>query len=131
MIYIDTSAFLKLITEEEAEAAALRGYLDDLGTPQFVSSTLLTVEARRGTIRASPGRLPRVDVMLADVAKIAISDAVMESASRLKGRMLRSLDAIHLATVLLIRDDVDVLLTYDQRLLDTAEAHQIPTAAPA
>ncbi|MCY7341150.1 MAG: hypothetical protein LH603_04670 [Pseudonocardia sp.] len=44
---------------------------------------------------------------------------------------MRSLDAIHLATALLIRDDVDVLLTYDERLASAAEAHHLPTAAPS
>jgi hypothetical protein len=44
--------------------------------------------------------------------------------------MLRSLDAIHLATALLIRDDVETVLTYDARLRDAAEAHGLPTAAP-
>ena len=30
--------------------------------------------------------------------------------------MLRTLDAIHLATALLIREDIETLLTYDDRL---------------
>ena len=40
------------------------------------------------------------------------------------------LDAIHLATALLIRDDVDAVLTDDARLRQAAEAHGLPTAAP-
>jgi predicted nucleic acid-binding protein len=42
----------------------------------------------------------------------------------------RSLDAIHLATAMLIRDDVDVLLTYDHRLATAAQAEGVPTATP-
>ena len=57
--------------------------------------------------------------------------AVVESASRLPDPMLRTLDAIHLATALLIRDDLDVLVSYDQRMLAAAAAHGLPTAAPA
>ena len=45
--------------------------------------------------------------------------------------MLRSLDAIHLATALLIRHEVDVLMSYDQRMLVAAAAHGLPTASPA
>jgi predicted nucleic acid-binding protein len=44
---------------------------------------------------------------------------------------LRTLDAIHLATALLVREELSVLLSYDERLLDAAAAHGIPTAAPA
>lgn len=129
MIYLDTSALLKLV-HAEAESAALVQYLGGIDGPRFVSSVLLTIEARRAALRASPSQLPRVDVMLATVTQVEISAAVVESASRLPGPGLRSLDAVHLATALLIRDDVDVLLAYDQRLLDAARAHDLPTAAP-
>lgn len=72
-----------------------------------------------------------MDVLLTTIGRVEISDPVIESAGRLPDPLLRSLDAIHLATALLIRDDVDVLVSYDQRLLDAAQAHGIPTAAPA
>jgi predicted nucleic acid-binding protein len=45
--------------------------------------------------------------------------------------MLRSLDAINLATAMLVRDEIDALVTYDQRLADVAEAEGIPIVAPA
>ena len=131
MIYIDTSALLKLIHDEEAEAAALHEYLATAGNIALVSSGLITVEARRGVMRANPNRLPRVDVMLTDVVTIPMSDTVLERASRLPDPLLRSLDAIHLATALLIRDDVTTLLTYDERLARAAHAHGIEVAAPA
>ncbi|MDT7649104.1 MAG: hypothetical protein QOI36_510 [Pseudonocardiales bacterium] len=41
-----------------------------------------------------------------------------------------ALDATHLATALLVREELDVLLSYDQRLLDAAQEYGIPTAAP-
>ncbi|HWN34422.1 MAG TPA: type II toxin-antitoxin system VapC family toxin [Pseudonocardia sp.] len=130
MIYLDTSAFLKLV-KDEAESRPLNEYLRNLAAPRFASSTLLAVEARRGTLRSAPKRLPRVDLMLDSVTQLEISDAVIETASRLPDPMLRSLDAIHLATALLIRDDLDVLVSYDDRLLVAASAHGLPTAAPA
>jgi predicted nucleic acid-binding protein len=69
--------------------------------------------------------------MLDSVTQLEISDAIIETASRLPDPMLRSLDAIHLATALLIRDDLDVLVSYDDRLLAAASAHGLPTAKPA
>jgi len=128
LIYVDTSALLKLIKFEQgsAEVAALFEEHQDL-----TSSTLLAVEARRGIMRNKPAALPRVDLLLARLDLVEISDAVIETASRLPDRMLRTLDTIHLATGLLIRGDLDVLLSYDDRLLAAAASHGLPTAAPA
>jgi predicted nucleic acid-binding protein len=131
LIYVDTSALLKLIKTDEAEGPALRAYLAAADEPRLVSSALLAVEARRGVLRGRPDGLPAIDLLLAEVAQVDISDAVVESASRLPDPLLRSLDAIHLATALLIRDDVETVLTYDARLREAADAHGLPTAAPA
>jgi uncharacterized protein len=130
LIYVDTSALLKLVKDDEIEGPALRAYLAGEAEPKLVSSALLAVEARRGMLRVRPDGLPKVDLLLADVAQISISDAVIESASRLPDPLLRSLDAIHLATALMIRDDVDTVLAYDARLRNAAEAHGFRTAAP-
>ncbi|WP_219415017.1 type II toxin-antitoxin system VapC family toxin [Pseudonocardia nigra] len=127
MIYLDTSAFLKTVWQEPESAALSRA----IGDKPTVSSALLAVEARRSTLRVAADQLPRTDLMLADVNQIELTPALLESASRLPDPMLRSLDAIHLATALLIREEVDVLLSYDQRLLDAAAEHGLPTAAPA
>jgi uncharacterized protein len=130
LIYVDTSALLKLV-RDEAESRALRGYLAADGTPGLVSSALIAIEARHETMRSNPARLPRIDMLLATVTQVEISAAVVESAGRLPDPMLRSLDGIHLATALLVREELSVLLSYDERLLDAAAAHGIPTAAPA
>jgi uncharacterized protein len=130
LIYLDTSALLKLVKDDEAEGPALRYHLAGAAEPQLVSSTLLAVEARRGMLRTRPDGLSKVDLLLAEVSQVGITDAVIESASRLPDPLLRSLDAIHLATALLIREDVEVMLTYDVRLRAAAEAHGLPTAAP-
>lgn len=130
MIYLDTSAFLKTVLDE-AESTSLRRYLDDCQPDTLVSSKLLAIESRRGVMRNRPARMPAVDVGLAVVTLLDLSDAVVESASRLPDPMLRSLDAIHLATALLIREDIDVMLTYDERLAAAAAAHGLRTASPA
>ena len=128
MIYVDTSALMKLVWPEQGTEAA-DAFIGD--REDLVSSTLLTVEARRAAARVEPAALPRVDLLLGRVELIHMSDAVIETASRLPDPMLHSLNAIHLATALLIRDDLDVLLSYDDRLLAAASAHGLPTATPA
>ena len=131
MIYLDTSAFLKTMFDEP-QSPAIRRYLDEeVGDPRFISSTLLAVEARRGALRANPRRLPRVDLALLRVAQIDMDGPVVETASRLPNPMLRSLDAIHLATALLIRHDIEVLMSYDQHLLAAAAEHGVPTVSPS
>jgi hypothetical protein len=127
LIYVDTSAFIKLIKPEEGSTATA-AYIGD--REDLVSSKVLAVEARRGVLRAAPGRLPVVDLLLARLELIDVSDAVIESASRLPDPTLRSLDAIHLATALLIREDVEVLLSDDDRLIAAAASHGITTAHP-
>ncbi|OLT10729.1 hypothetical protein BJF78_05390 [Pseudonocardia sp. CNS-139] len=128
MIYFDTSALLKLVRKEPG-SDELVTYIGD--RTDFLSSKLLVVESRRGVLREDVGMLPRVDLFLSRIDTISISDAIIESASRLTDRHLRSLDAIHIATALVVREEIEVLLSYDKRLLAVAEAHGIPTAAPA
>lgn len=129
MIYLDTSAFLKTVVDEP-QSQALQTYLERVDGPAFVSSSLLAVEARRGVLRNRPARLPRVDMALSRVTLLDVSGQVIESAGRLPDPRLRSLDAIHLATALLIRDDLHVLLTYDDRLAAAARTHGLTTASP-
>ena len=129
MIYLDTSAFLKMVLSEP-QSTALIAYLAATSTPDLISSALLSVEARRSVLRNDPLQLPRTDLGLLQVEQVAVSGAVLEAASRLPDPMLRSLDAIHVATAVLIRDDVDVVVSYDHRMLAAAAAHGLPTASP-
>jgi predicted nucleic acid-binding protein len=129
LIYIDTSAFLKLVLDEP-QSPALRAHLAARGQTRFVSSALLKVEARRGLLRGDSARMPRADLLLGDVTSLDMSAAVLEKASRLPDSMLRSLDAIHLATALLVRDDLDAVLTYDDRLATAAASHGLTVESP-
>jgi uncharacterized protein len=130
LIYLDTSAFLKTVLGER-QSAALNAHLSAIEDAGLISSALLSVEARRSVLRIDPAQLPRTDLGLLRVEQVDVSGAVLESAGRLLDPLLRTLDAIHLATALLIREDVDVLISYDQRMLAAASAHSIPTASPA
>jgi uncharacterized protein len=127
VLYMDTSAFLKTVWDE-AESVALSGFI---GNRVTVSSKLLAVEARRSTLLVAETMLPRTDLVLADVRLIAVTDTVLESAGRLPDPVLRTLDAIHLATALLIREDVEALVTYDTRLVAAARAKGLTVATPS
>lgn len=129
MIYLDTSAFVKLVWAEP-ESDALSRFLARQPAMPLVSSALLTLETRRAVQREDPSALARADLLLTRVGRIGMTASLVESASRLPDRSLRSLDAIHLATALLLREDLDVIVTYDKRLAAVAEAHNLPVDSP-
>ena len=126
VIYLDTSAFVKTVWNE-AESAALAAKIGDAET---VSSALLSVEARRSTLRVGAQFLPRTDLLLDEMTLVELTPSLLESAGRLPDPMLRSLDAVHVATALLLRDELDVVISYDKRMLAAAVAHGLPIAVP-
>lgn len=52
-----------------------------------------------------------------------VDDAVLYEAASIEPTRLRSLDSIHLATALSIRDDIGAFLTYDDRLAEAGGEH--------
>ena len=74
--------------------------------------------------------MPRTDLLLGEVTLVELTPSLLESAGRLPDPSLRSLDAIHVATALLVRDEIDAVISYDQRMLTAAAAHGLPTASP-
>jgi predicted nucleic acid-binding protein len=129
MIYLDTSAVLKLVLPE-AETPALELWLTErIGLPR-VSSRLLRIELLRIVRRYAPTRAERAHVVLSGVALASIDDAA-SAAEPLGDPLLRSLDAIHLATALAMQSRLTALVTYDKRLASAASAAGLPVAAPA
>jgi predicted nucleic acid-binding protein len=55
---------------------------------------------------------------------------VFEGAGRLEPSGLRSLDAIHLAAALDLGDDLEGLVTYDDRLAEAAVSNGVAVVAP-
>ncbi len=129
MVYLDSSALVKLVVTEP-ESTALREYLRD--HPERVSSALARVEVWRALRRtgAPKAALQRADQVLARVALVAMDDPLLRAAAGVAQPGLRSLDALHLATALSL-DDLDAVVTYDRRL-DAAAAHAgLAVASPA
>ena len=129
MIYLDTSAFVKLIRGER-ETSALQAFLRERPGAPLVSSALLVVETRRAILRQAPDQLARADLLLTRIDQVDITRAVLEAASRLPDPELRSLDAIHLATAVQLDQDLEALVTYDSRLAAGAGRQKLPVATP-
>jgi uncharacterized protein len=129
VIYLDTSAFVKLIRGER-ETSALEAFLRERPEALLVSSALLVLETRRAILRQAPDQLARADLLLTRIDQVDITRAVLEAASRLPDPALRSLDALRLATALQLDRDLEALVTYDSRLAAAAGRQRLPVVTP-
>ncbi len=127
-LYLDSSAFVKLVVEE-TQSGALRAYLANHGA-QRVSSALLRAESLRAVRHLGPDALAAVREGLRRVDLIGIDDRILDAAGTLESQVLRTLDAIHLATAIAVGDDLQAIVTYDERMLDAASLLGLRTATP-
>ena len=125
---MDASAFVKFIVEEE-ESRALRVFLaGEHG--RYISSSLLRTEALRAAAKHGSEALTVAREALQRVDLVAIDHRILDNAGLLHPNVMRSLDAIHVATALAIGDDLDVVVTYDERMIKASSLLGIPTATP-
>lgn len=129
LYYIDTSAALKLLAEE-SHSRAFAAFYDENAGASWVSSALLRIEVIRAVGRVMPAALPDARALLLAFDYVNIDDEVVEAAMNEPDRMLRSLDAIHLATARVLGPDLDGLATYDERLAVAAKDAGIPVIDP-
>lgn len=97
----------------------------------YVSSALLGTEAIRACRRYGAQYAADARSFLEGLVLLPLSDDLLDLASSIDPAQLRSLDALHLATALSIRDDVGAFVTYDERLASAAASHGLPVAQPA
>jgi uncharacterized protein len=126
--YVDSSALLKLAVRER-ETSALEA--DLASRSGLLASRLAVLECRRAARRAGVRRVLRaVDGILEALYLLDITPAILDEAAALDPAVLRSLDAIHLATALSIDEpDLDVI-TYDGRLAGAARASGLTVVQP-
>jgi predicted nucleic acid-binding protein len=130
MIYLDTSALLKLV-HREAESDSLSDWLDSRPATPWVSSALIDVELPRALRRSDPARLTDVASVLARVSRYDIDDVVRAAAASYPEPTLRSLDAIHLATAhAVFGSRLTAFVCYDERLVEAASALGLTCRAP-
>ena len=117
IVYVDTSAVLKLVVEEKESSSAAQ-YLATASAEghQLVASMLLYTELHcAGHRRGIPGEL--VNSVLGGINLLDVARSDLMYAAALPGG-LRSADAIHLSAA--IRLQSDLLVAYDAELLHTA-----------
>ena len=130
MIYLDSSALLKLLFDEP-ESAALALWITERADTPLVSSELAKVEVVRATRRLDPDVVPAARALVSQLDLIPINSVLIEGASDTGEPMLRTLDAIHLASALSIWADLTAFVTYDHGLRAAAEAAGVETIRPS
>lgn len=126
-VYLDSSGLVKLVVSER-ESAALEHYLK--AWPRRVTSALARVEVVRAVSLHGTLAIARARRLLEGVHLIQMDDWLLDDAAEIALPMLRSLDAIHLATARLVRGDLARIVTYDSRMAVAARAIGLTVDAP-
>jgi predicted nucleic acid-binding protein len=116
--YLDSSAIVKLAVREP-ESVALRRYLRR--RRPLVSSALARTEVLRALLPAGDDAIAAGRTALKRLDLVRINNRVLNDAAALLPVEVRSLDAIHLATVEHLGADLGALITYDDRMAEAAK----------
>jgi class 3 adenylate cyclase/predicted nucleic acid-binding protein len=127
VVYLDSSALVKLVIAE-TESPALRRYL--AGEPDRASCALARVEVLRAVRAHGSPALTRARRLVQRLNLVPIDEELLDAAAALDPRVLRSLDAIHLAAALLFGGELTALVTYDRRMAAAAAFLDLAVAAP-
>lgn len=125
--YLDSSAGVKLVIEE-AESSALRQQLSERNG--LVSSALFRTELLRAVRHHSPAGLAVARQLLERLTLLTVDDSILMLAAEVEPVALRALDAIHLSSALRLGSELDVLVTYDRRMIEAAQRLGLPVASP-
>jgi uncharacterized protein len=113
---------------DEPEGAALRRWL--AGWPDRLSSELAAIELSRVVRRRRPELLGRLDAVLSRISLRPMTDDVVLLSGLVEPAALRTLDAIHVATAVLLREAIGCFVTYDEQQAAAARAAGLPVASP-
>ncbi len=125
-VYLDASAIVKVVLQEPG-SAQLVDFLG--GRPDRVSSVVAAIEAPRAILRREPGTEARVVEYIEGLDLVRLGSAVVRRAAALPPPVVRTLDAIHIATAIEI-GDLDAFVTYDDRQAEAARALGLPVVSP-
>ena len=126
--YLDSSAIVKLVVQEK-ESTALRRYLRRRAP--LVVSALARTEVARALLLLGPSAVQRGHDVLSSLELIRVTDRILLDAGSLLPAEIRSLDAIHLATMRQLGVSLRRLVTYDNRMSASARELGIAAVAPA
>ena len=124
--YIDSSAIIKLIRLEN-ESKALVAALPK----RIISSNLSRVEVLRTVKIHANESLEAAYSVLAEIEMLSIDNAVMTTAEGMPPFItLRTLDSIHLASALTLKNDIKGIITYDKDMAKASLAMGLKVLSP-
>ncbi len=130
-VYLDSSAIVKVVVQEPGWQG-LEAYLRE--HPVRTTSRVATVEVARAIARIADMDgatvAERMRSAFGRLILIEFDAGVAAAAMRVGPASLRTLDAIHLASAMELREDLAALVTYDARMTEAANGFLLPTAAP-
>jgi len=134
ILYVDTSALLKLLVRE-AESTAIEREL--MQWPSLATSMITEVELPRAVARAREDRPDTVidgslilQGVLASAAMIDLSEDIVAGARSVAPVHVGALDAIHIASALSLGQELAGVATYDNRMADALTDLGIDVIAP-
>lgn len=134
-VYVDSSALVKRVSKEEHQAAVTAALAQAvLEGRLLITSALARVEVSRALRVRIDVHDPRVvkdasERALEGIGIAPVSGPVLESARIIGPPVLRSLDAIHLATAIAV--GAAEVWTYDERLAAASEEMGIVARMPS
>ena len=121
---------MKLV-QKEAESEALRRYLRRHRSDERIASALSRVEVVRAVQAGGAPAVAKARRQLARLHQVSLDAALLDAAASLaRGTLVRSLDAVHLASAQLVASDLRAVVTYDQRMAASATGMGYAVAAP-
>lgn len=124
--YIDSSAILKLLISEK-ESIALVAFLD----APVKTSVISRVEVIRSLNRISPEKIAEGQVALSRFEMTPVSSPILMLAENFPVSItLKSLDAIHVATVIFLDKLVEGIITYNKAMIKNAKELGIKVVSP-
>lgn len=139
MIYLDSSAIVKLI-RQEPHSVPLHAFLSAEDAPPLFTSQLAITEVKRALHAAKASDIaagvattepPAVVVPGSRILALPITAGIAVAAGdMLADSALRSLDAIHLATAMQAGPTLTAVTTYDKRMIDAARSVGLPVVTP-
>jgi len=130
VIYLDTSATVKLVTAEQ-ESPALINWLNAHPDEHLATSAIGPIELIRAATRAGAAATAAAARTVAStIDTLVLTDTIAAIAATIPPAELRTLDAIHLATAHAHRHSLTAFCVYDRRLLEAAESQDLPTVSP-
>ena len=120
IVYVDSSVFVKAISKEYS--------FNSLKSAKIVSSELMRTECIRqiqnlDELEIKAPLLKNLEELITEVSLMEINRNVLSNAEMPFGKKIRTLDAIHIGSAILLRQfsrEEVVILTHDKRMQEVA-----------